>query len=430
MTTNECPNHRPPNLPAALTGTATVTSASNSAVFFTVNFDTGVCDCQRGAAWWWNNREWKPNQFCAHKMKALASFVSKTGDLRDFYDEQLGKRYNAFIAISAFHKELRRGDVDKAMYWATVMVAHRGKHGIVAYMLNILFEETRDLSLGRYLLKLRSKGKSVTLLEMQRAVARFCAAPKKWELPWRLDLFLDEMRGYRELAETYGYEIAKGRDIVEAKAVRFLRKQMLDGFEAGGRKQLQIGVKGWFKSKSPDHDDMKIEIFNTLTDVLNGEHPNLFDFDSDYAHALHTFLLKRLRTTGVLGYHELNAMADALSGEPGADPAATLPIEAHKRFVLSPTLKRVTLGDLRQIPLYANDNHTWPGKALMRTYAQTQLRPGAEQTNIDFRYWGAYGGVAWRYLAYKQHSTIHCKWGDVKWNRAPWLWKHVESMNY
>lgn len=428
---SECPTHRPPNYPAQLKGVATVNGSTENSIY-TVNFDTGECDCQNGDPWRWDNRRWVPASFCNHKMRALASLVNakpKDAELREFYDTQLGKRYNAFVAVSAMHKELRRGEVEAALYWATVMIPHRGRHGVINYLRNIIFEETRDLPLARYVLKLSTKGKSVTMLEMQRAVARFCVAPKKWELPWRYDIFMDEMKGYRKLAKQYGYEVAKGKDIITEGAHDFLYGEFLAGFANADRVQLQVGIKGWFKSKSPDHDDMKLQIFNTLTDVLNGEHPNKFEHNEDYCHKLHSFLLARLRVCGTLGYHELNALADALSGENGDDPRASLTANAHKRHTAFPKVRRVKLGVMRRVPLYANDNHTWHGKSLMKAYG-TQLEPGATQDKLDFRLCGAYMGVAWRTLAYKQHATIDCKWGDVSWKRPSWLWSHLDDMWY
>lgn len=426
----EYPNHRPVTYPDKLRGIASMQS-NKTGEAYTVNFDTGECDCKHGAAWRWDKRRWTPNSFCPHKLRALSSLVHSTDDdeLRDFYETQVGKRYNPFVVISAFHKELRRRDADSAIYWATALIPHRGRHSVISYMHRILFEETRDLELGQYLQKLQTQGTSVTVLDMQRAIRRFCAAPKKWELPWRYEIFLDEMRGYKRLAAVYGYEVAKGKDIIDETETPNLIDTLLLGFSEGDRATMQVGLKGWAKSKSPDCDHMRVDMLNKLTDVLNGEHPNAFDYDDDYAHRLHTLLLARQRSTGIVKYHDLNAFADALSGEPGADPLATLPKTLHKRHTAYPRVQRLTLGEFRAIPLYANDNHTWAGKSLHRTYGPTQLQPGAKQTDIDFRYWGAYGGVAWRYLAYRQHATIDCKWGDVKWKPA-WLWGHVEQMNY
>lgn len=427
---DDYPDERPSTFPPQLKGTAAVYS-KNTDTTYIVDFDKGVCDCKDGRAYRWERKRWLPAPFCSHKMKALASLCTsrpKDAKLLEFYYTQLGRRYNAFVAISAFHKELRRGDVDKALYWATAMIPHRGCNGVVQYMFKTVFEETRDILLGRFLLRLHLQGRAVSELDMQRAVRRYCAAPKKWELPWRRDIFVAEMLGYRRLGQKYGYAVAKDRDIIDASEHEFLKGELLGGFADGDMPRMQTGLKGWYKSKSPEHEHHKVDIFNLLTEILNEEHPNAFKYDEGHAHAIHAYSLDRQRHAGLLKYHDLNAFADALAGEtPGT--AATLPPAQHKRHTGYPTVKRPKLGDLRTVPLYAQDNHTWHGKALMRAHGQTELRPSAVQSHLDFRMCGAYMGVAWRTLAFEQHGTIDCKWGDVKW--APtWLWGHLDNMWY
>lgn len=420
----------PPPKPKEVSGSCEVSSSSTGQVY-TVDLDALTCDCKFGQPWRWSKNRWTPNSLCNHKLKALASLCEHSSEnekLRDYYDEELGKRYNAFEAVSAFHKELRRGDVEASIYWANAIVPHRGRHGVVAYMRGILFEETRDINLVKYILKVASKGKSVGTLEMQRAVHRFCLAPKKWELPWRHDIFLNEMRGYKKLASKYGYAVAGHRDIIDAKETPFLRKTLLEGFATGDPVLLQMGLKGLYKSKSSDHDHMKIDIFNTLIEVYNDEHPNAFEHDESYAESLQGLINSKIRNHGGVKYHEINALADALSGEPGLDHRATVAPGTHKMIVNYPRVRRVPLGQLSNVPLYAHDNHTWGGKAKMKTYF-AQLNPGAVQKEIDFRMCGAYMGVAWRTLAFKQHATIDCKWGDVTWE-PKWLWGHLNNMWY
>lgn len=421
-----------PAKPAAVKGQCQVQGADSDQVF-EVDLDFLTCDCNHGEAWYLpsKGKTWKPRNLCNHKLKAIASLCTQYPDdaeLRDYYDEQLGKRYNAFEVVSAFHKELRRGDVTAAIYWATMLVPHRGRHGVIKYMLNILFEESRDLSLAKHILRLSSHGRSVTLIDMQRAVTRFCEAPKKWHLPWRTAIFIDEQRGYKKLADKFGYDVAKAKDIIDPKHTPDLQASLLAGFANADRVAVQYGLKGWFKSKSLDHDHMKIDMLNMLIDVMNGDEVNRFEHDEDYTRDLYDLIMLRSRLHGGVGYHELNALCDALTGEPGYDPAALLSVERHKTIVNNPRVKRVKLGAMKRVPLYAHDNHTWGGKAKMRQHP-TQLEPGANQVDLDFRLCGAYMGVAWRTLAHKQHATIDCKWADVKWT-PKWLWTHLDAMWY
>lgn len=434
------PDEAPP-MPASLHGIATVTGGTDRSLRYVVNFDIGECDCQHGAAWKWDNRKWVPGNLCAHKLKAISSKITaqlehniRDTELIKYYEESIGRRHNAFVAVSAMHKEIRRGDVEAALYWATCMIPHRGLVGVINYLRNIVFEETRDIRLYRYILYLSSKGRSVTRKEMNRAVARFTRAPKKWELDWRLPLFIDEQKAYRQLADKFTYDVAKPQDQIPEDARNTLHKELLAGFKEADRVRVQYGLKGLLKTKSPDHDKFRIAIFNYLVDVLNGDFPNAFDYSEVYSRQLHEMILMRIRNHGAPGYHEINALCDALTGEMRLSRdyvAASLPHNKHRVLVNSPRVYALPLGDMRRVPLYANDNHTWPGKALMRQYGETELQPGVQQTHIDFRYCGAYVGVAWRLLAWKQRATIDCKWERVKWNgTVPWMWQHVSKMMY
>lgn len=427
----EAPNYAPPK-PTAVTGQCQVHGQDTNQIF-NVDLDAMTCDCVHGEAWYIpsKGKTWKPRNLCNHKLKAIASLCTQNPDdeqLREFYDLSLGRRYNTFEAVSAFHKELRRGDTLAAMYWATMMVAHRGRHGVVKYMTNILFEETRDLNLAKYIMRVSSYGTSVSTLDMQRAVKRFCEAPKKWHLPWRIALFTDEQRGYKKLANIHGYEVAKSKDIIPAKNTPHLRDALIEGFKTADRALVQYGIKGWYKSQSPDHEHMRIDIFNVLIDVFNGELENSFEYTEDYAHELYDLLMLRSRIHGGVRYHDLNAFCDALTGEPGYDSAASLPDKRHKTIINNPKVHKIKLGAMKRVPSYAHDNHTWGGKAKMKQHP-SQLEPGANQVDLDFRMCGAYMGVAWRMLAYKQYGTIDCKWGDVKWS-PKWLWSHLNGMFY
>lgn len=426
-------------MPPQLKGSGTVKGSKQSDVFYNVNFDTCECDCKHGQAWRWSSNRWVMNSFCSHKLKALASIAIRTEDedLLAFHTTQVGKRYNAFEAVSAMHKEIRKGDVQEALYWATAMVPHRGAVGVINYLRNIVFEETRDIPLARYILKLSSYGRDVTNIQMQRAVVRFTLAPKKWELPWRLDIFKDEMRGYKVLANDYGYDVAKPKDIIPMDQAKKLTKSLITGFKDGDRALVQYGLKGWFKCKSQKHDRMLITMFNVLTDIHTEDFPNAFPHDEDYADEVQKLVLRKIEATGAPAYHDLNALCDALTGEPvqstlapNGDPVATLPSHAHKLIVNSPVYYQIPRGELKRIPLYAQDNHTWTGKRLMRSYGKAELQAGADQTHLDFRLCGAYMGVAWRYLAQEQHATIDCKWGDVSWRSPNWLWEHLDNMWY
>lgn len=425
----------------AFAGIVEVKSKTKAGEFYEVDLDHGECTCSHGKAWRWSNGKWIENSWCTHKMRAIASVVDAmpAGASRDkaqaTYNLLLGKRYIIWESVSAFHKELRRGDVPQAQYWALSVAAHRGLNGVIRYMLNIIFEETRDLDLMLRLLRLSEKGRSVEYDEVMTAVAFFCHSPKKWQLEPRLEIFLDEMRGYRSLAKDFSYAVARAKDIIPAENNAKLEKALVTGLKEGDRALTQYGIKGLFKSiHLAGHDNVKVQIFNVLTDALNSDGPFSkgigFKYDEDYTHRLHGLVMRRYQTIGDMGYHELNALCDALTGE--AYPCGSNTLSKHKARLLAASPKRYNppLGTVQHIPLYALDNHNHRGKHLMRQWGATELQPGAVQLHLDFRWCGAYMGVAWRYLAYAQHKSCHVQWGDVKWSKIPWLYKHLDSMWY
>jgi hypothetical protein len=427
---DDYPGTRPPNTPAILKGMATVTA--NTGTVYTIDFDTLECDCKFGKAWKWQTKKWVPANYCDHKLKAVASLIDRGHtELQEFYETEVGNRFNAFVVISAFHKELRRGDAEKALYWGRCVIPHRGRAGIVQYMRSIMFEETRDVGLAKLILRLSDRRNTVSQSDVDKAIIRFCAAPKKWELPWRYEIFLDEMRAYRELVKQFGSQVASGKDAIPVKHREDMRNNLLNGFATGDRVMMQTGLKGFYKSQNPkSHDHTKIELFNMLVDVLNGDHPNAFKYNADHAAVIQSIVLRCINGYGPPRYHQLNALADALSDPYEGDPSASLSPIGHKRIVNSPREYAFPAGAVRTIPLYAHDNHTWHGKALMRTYGLAQLQPGAVQDKMDFRLCGAYMGVAWRTLAFRQHATINVPWGDVSWRSPNWLYGHLDKMWY
>jgi hypothetical protein len=373
-------------------------------------------------------------------MRAAASIISELPSgvqkqsAQAAYNKLLGERYIIWESVSAFHKEIRRGDREKACYWALSVAAHPGLSGVVRYRMNILFEESRDVDLYLRLIRLCERGNKVTYDEVMNAVKLFCSAPKKWELQPRLGIFLNEMRGYKALAKEHTYAVAKGADIIEPQHNSHLEKALIEGLLRGDPVMTQYGLKGLYKSKSSNIKALRIQSFNILTDAVNREGPftkgHGFDYDEDYALTLQSRIMRRYSTFGDMGYHELNALCDALTGERYPSGEHTTPTRIARLTLTSPKPYVPPLGAIRAIPLYALDNHNHRGKHLMRQWGATELLPGAVQSHLDFRWCGAYFGVAWRMLAYSQHKTCEVSWQDVKWNQVPWLYKHVNQMFY
>lgn len=401
------------------------------AIVYTVDLDKNTCSCPLGSSHVdYGDGIAKDNKPCAHKIQAIGKLAAENPDELTWpYIQVISSRYNQWEAVSAFHKELRRGDIEKSFYFGSILARYRGVRGVIKYMINIIYEETRDHYLHGYLLdcykQLSSNGKTQRDL-MIKTISAFCRSPKKWQLPHRLDdFFIYEMQGYSLLAKEYGWDVAKPKDIIPESERNILEVALIKGFETKDKTQVQRGLKGLFKSKSyTSHEEHKDYIYRSLCNMHRNA-KNKFTYSESLVDTIIDLLERRYSMFNDIGYHELNTLCDALCGEPYTQAftvSSKLP-ELHAKY----ENLQLPYGKLYKIPLYAQDNHTYKGKALMAKYPE-EVMPNAKQIHIDFRWCGAYFGVAWRYFAYKQHGTCFVPWDAVKW--LPSISKTVQRMWY
>lgn len=397
----------------------------NSDGYFYVDLAKGVCTCHAGAPFFSYKGEVKQRYCCIHKLKAISSLVEKADDasMRWSYLKLVAERYNRYETVSVFHKELRRGDIKRAIFWAGVLSTQRKMRGVIEYMLNIIYEETRDHTLHKDLLDMYERA-DLAYGDMYYMVARFCLAPKKWELPHRWKFLNSEMRAYMRLAYKYTYEIAKGGDIVPKADKDILLSALYAGFKEANSVKVQYGLKGLLKIETSDKEANQVEVLNLLVPVINQEYENNFEYSHAGVLRLYAIICKHLQLGLRAGYHGVNALADALCGEPYGD-GLTSPL--RRKIALKFKRAEFPLGVAYPVPMYAQDNHTWAGKSLMKKY-YNQLFPGVKQTHLDHRWCGAYNGVVWRHLAYKQKGTCKVKWHEVRF--PVWLSKHTVRMYY
>lgn len=141
-----------------------------------------------------------------------------------------GRRWR-WLVLSAFHKELRRGDVAKASHWAAWFARCDGPAAPLEYMRKIWCEETADLQLAVWL---HSDAATV-----DSAVTRFCAATKFWELPelWAAFQEYAELRAdpTRRVPGTWASDFAAAEAGEDAAALAILRTRALADLAADGR---------------------------------------------------------------------------------------------------------------------------------------------------------------------------------------------------
>jgi hypothetical protein len=390
---------------------------------FFVDLSIGECECPKGFAFSYTDKNpkkpWYNNAYCTHKLRLMCSIVdaenepTKRAELARNYLLALGTRYNVWEVVSAFHKELRRGKFDEAWFWALILSTKRGLRGVVQYMLNIIYEETRDHELALELIRTRSNPDTITLSSVGRLVLWFCTTPKKWEMRHRYAIFHDEMYGYKRLVADYGKDVARGGNIISANQCDKLVRALKLGAHRQDWVVFQKGLKGLQKLRytNEERDDKALAehrywLYEQLYDLAANMCPDTHDVWN-----VIIAVNARIEADLGIGYHELNAIADAISDEPYGSGLLT---STKRQAVKKRPLPGIPLGVWPAIPLYAHDNHTFGGKRLMQRFA-AQLKPGAQQTDLDFRWCGAYFGVAWRMLAYNQHEKCDIPWADVEW---------------
>ena len=399
-----------------------------------VDLKLGECTCQSGHGWSWgappskpDAPKWYKSKICTHKLRLMSSLVEREPDedMRDSmtgaYYKAVSSRYNKYELVSAFHKELRRGDFEAAWFFGLILAEYRGRQGVIRYLLNILYEETRDHMLGEFLLECYAQRNAITLPKLQAAIRWFCRSKKKWQLPHRLEIFRAEMLGYELLAKEYSPDVAKGANIIDADQEPKLKAAFERGFKSKDQTQYQRGLKGLQKlvHMPAALDDYRFQLYSYLYDFAEANVP-----DEHQVWRVVSYVNHRIESGLPVGYHELNAIADALYGEPyapGLISDSPSPALVKAPYVQPP------LAIWPQLPLYAHDSHTWGGKALMRRF-RDQLKAGAVQTDLDFRQCGAYFGVCFRMLAYDQHQNTEAAWETVKWPKD--LWRITNNLWY
>lgn len=380
-----------------------------------VDLDTGICSCLKGYPSIHTEEKGDiPNPYCSHKLKAIYSIYVREKDpkvkdeLYYAFLKAVSTRYNIYEVCSAFHKDLRRGIVKDAWYWAQLLICMRGKSGLIRYMVNIIYEETRNHTLAKWLFELFKKGKDITVEDCFKAVTWFCDSKKKWELGrWRYHHFFfhEMLGGYFRLMKDFGDAVCRSDDIIPYNEQFFT--ELKKAFRSQNHEVIQYNLKGIQKMQHGaigGLQQLRRKLYMCLLNCLDF----LYTVDKEYIankdaiNELFDFI-KHKGTVYELGYHDLNMLCDLLEGESltyGCSECPPLGV-----------MSRISPSILRLIPIYAQDNHTWEGKYRLKKFAG-QLVPQVPQTDIDYRWNGAYLGVAFRYLSMEQLHRVG-RWYEV-----------------
>lgn len=285
----------------------------------------------------------------------------------------------SYEAVSSMHKEIRRGDAQKAMFWHRLVLEARGETGTKSYLKNILFEETRNLLLEE---KWRSTKPSSEEMLIELTMSR-----KKWELQSMVDVYDIVIR-----ADTDAYDAPP----VDADDLR--KPPSEDQHEFYSWVLMIARVFHYLRSLSGSRQSiLRKRLLGMLADMLASK---LRAHDHEQAADI---------VEAKTDYHQLMLAAETLCG---------------LKDDRSNDIHAARLGDvgadLLMPPVYAYDAHTARGRYLLQRCA---VEPGkALPKNVDLRWSGQVSGIWWRYAAFSRFGMDYKrkKWQTIKADEKIW----------
>ena len=283
-----------------------------------------------------------------------------------------------FEVLSGMHKSLRLGHINYCLNWARIYSMQTSEEATRKYLMKILFEESRSLSLFHLFTDTKNS--------LENLIIAFCKATKKWQIPgysnhcdlWSqgyfkfrermisgitLDLqsILNELSNFKDMAHLYelSYWI-KGNKIMEAP----FRQRMIE--------------------MRPDQSCLK-DLFDTVTSKFGTSYPRILG----------------LEILGNYWNHEANNFKEDIS--------------EYQFFIPS------------QRP-WMFDWHTRKGKKVLQQISKI-IKPNAEFPSREIcpRLSGSIIGVAFRHRC---PSPLSKEWGEVYFSDEDWLLTQIHNSYY
>jgi hypothetical protein len=326
--------------------------AQTSMKTYEVDLVEGKCTCST------------PEQPCSHVLKA-----------RDIHAD--GCKRSRFEIVSALHKEIRRGDVETALYWADLLSKYSDDY-VLNYVRRLVGEETRNWTL---FMRALSPGAS-TYRDLVAAVA---SSRKKWEHPNGFRLFDEQMRAYNR--ETHA-----GRPWSEVLS------------------RLTDAVA---------HDDVS-KLYDAWTALDSGGVPEAI---AAMDHVLIAAAEKRFPVIGGQPAAFLESYTQATKQDVWEARLSLVEMVAGS---WNPSMNEFPYGDglmpefsdgrvLRRFPPYVYDRHVRQGARRIAEHREDIAPMTRLPEGIDLRWSGQIEGVAWRYAAFAQFGDCY---RDVPWERV------------
>jgi hypothetical protein len=275
-----------------------------------------------------------------------------------------------WFIVSQFHKELRRGCIDRAISAGNWLAYIRNNSGVRQYVQSIILEETRSTDLLDYIDSEKN---------WRKCVIKFCNAKKKWELSTFADgrkIFYDECTNqkiYLDLSDVdktieYVERITKYDEMYRA----FARLQ-IERIK-GKNEQVNTVLEEWFKSLIMSVDK---KYKDSLMKYCGWKMSSWNNFES------------------VLNISDNDKLINVETG------------------VIHP--KEAVTFDFAFFPDYAIDNHVFQGKKLFKKELDIIKSKDHDKLTIDLRWSGITLGEFWRTKGYELFGADLCKkkWTDV-----------------
>lgn len=309
------------------------------------------------------------------------------GVVRELVDK-VGQEFQ-YLATSALHKEVRRGDLVRAAQWGRVKAAYGGASKVKAYVSNIVLEETRNFDL---MLRYAKQGGH----DPHQVLAAVVGSRKKWELPGRVEAFSAYVQAYANVFEK-----------VQAKFT--VAPQVLRDVLLNSESLLELYEHFWIV-KLLQQPDLELVLWTALRDRS--------ERCSDPIQAALGF---KPYGGSCAGFYQAKMGCELVTGlyTPEMNAVDVLPAP-----ILAPDVFSIP-----SMPSYVCDNHTRVGLKLLVPNLH-RIEPGKPlPSGIDIRWSGLLRGVAWRYFAFAQFGMGY---KDLAWERVsiPFTtWRYVDLVD-
>lgn len=298
-------------------------------------------------------------------------------------------RTTNYTAISALHKELRRGDYARAHIWARTIIHFRGIKGLKEYLRSVLWEETRNIQLYQ-------EWRANPGISWEEMLQQFCGATKKYEIEGSKDTFQIQIKAINDAAQLPTIEdgellhAPKPDNYEFYNWVLLIQRVFERAFREGGGKIRD--------TRMPRMRGYKI-LAGTLRRSLEAEGLKAwaepFSDRTDFDDVMQT--------------------SEKLSGL----------LETPDVCKIRPVKTDLIDADFAMPEDYVFDGHTSRGFGGLRKWARF-YRPlpikGYRKPmvkGLDMRWSGMQSGVAWRYRAFEQFGLGYkdVAWEDVRFTR-------------